>query len=368
MHVLLEVSPHAWELESFELKQQDLPSGIVPAESILANFFPSGVQAYWHGLASFNLVVHHSQQSLRPSAWRVSHAAAAFIRRVNPHVIHFDEGSRRMLLNLIELGTAPMVLTIHDPENHSGERHWRSELDRYFFLKRASRVLLYNRALQPEFARHYSLRGGHVRTTQLGVHHVFREWAVGPIPRGGRTVLFYGRLSQYKGLEVLYAAAPLVAQRVPNVRFVVAGRAAPNYRPPSPPRLTNGGSIDVIDQYIGNTHLANLLAGAHVVVCPYLDATQSGVVLTAFAFEKPVVATRVGGLPEYIDEGQTGLLVPPYDAEALAAALERILTDDELGDTLRSGIAGLARAGRLTWAAAARDTQAIYEELALGRR
>jgi glycosyltransferase involved in cell wall biosynthesis len=328
----------------------------------LARFFPEGVRAYWQELASFHLVVHHSRQSFRLSSLAVAHAAAKFINRLDPAVIHFDEGSRRMLLSLVELRGRPMVMTIHDPELHSGERRWRSDVYRRIFLSRASRVILYNRTFQTAFADRYGFPAHQIHTTRLGVHHIFREWSVGPVPHGGRTVLFYGRLSRYKGLETLYAAAPLVAERVPGVRFIVAGRPVAGYQPPPLPTLANGGRLELVDRYLGNREMADLLTRAHVVVCPYLDATQSGVVLTAFAFEKPLVATNVGGLPEYIDHGNTGLLVPPRNPTALAEALVQVLTNDDLVEHLRAGIARLGRDRLLDWSSTARDVREVYED------
>ncbi|MFM8409025.1 MAG: glycosyltransferase, partial [Alphaproteobacteria bacterium] len=69
---------------------------------------------------------------------------------------------------------------------------------------------------------------------------------------------------------------------------------------------------------------ADLFAASDVVVLPYRDGTQSGVVPLAWAHGRPVVTTAVGGLPEAVDDGATGLLVPPGDARALADALERV--------------------------------------------
>jgi glycosyltransferase involved in cell wall biosynthesis len=117
-----------------------------------------------------------------------------------------------------------------------------------------------------------------------------------------------------------------------------------------------------VDRYLGNREMADLLTRAHVVVCPYLDATQSGVVLTAFAFEKPLVATNVGGLPEYIDHGNTGLLVPPRNPTALAEALVQVLTNDDLVEHLRAGIARLGRDRLLDWSSTARDVREVYED------
>jgi glycosyltransferase involved in cell wall biosynthesis len=94
-------------------------------------------------------------------------------------------------------------------------------------------------------------------------------------------------------------------------------------------------------------------------VCPYVDATQSGVVMTAYAFDRPVVATRVGGLPEYVHDGQTGLLVAERDPVALAAALVSVLTNASLRDHLGEGIR-VARTTEFDWSRAARETVGVY--------
>lgn len=69
--------------------------------------------------------------------------------------------------------------------------------------------------------------------------------------------------------------------------------------------------------------LAGLLNDALFAVCPYKDATQSGVIQTAFSMDCPVIGTDVGALPEAIDNGVTGLIVPPCNSEALAHAIIR---------------------------------------------
>jgi glycosyltransferase involved in cell wall biosynthesis len=172
-------------------------------------------------------------------------------------------------------------------------------------------------------------------------------------------VLFFGRLSPYKGLDVLFEAAHSVAERVPGVHFVVAGRPNPGYEPPPLPSLPNGAKIEIINRYIPSAQLGELFGAAAVVVCPYLDATQSGVVLTAYAFDRPVVGTAVGGLPEYILHDQTGLVVPPRDPRALADSLAAVLRDRELHRRLTDGVRA-ARARYFNWERVAAETLAAY--------
>ena len=119
--------------------------------------------------------------------------------------------------------------------------------------------------------------------------------------------------------------------------------------------------MDIRDRYISNAETAALFREATVVVCPYRDATQSGVVLTAFAFDVPVVASDAGGLPEYVVSGQTGLVVPVGDAPATADAVCRILEARDYRDTLSNNIAA-ARTGSLGWRQAADAVVQVYDQ------
>ena len=91
------------------------------------------------------------------------------------------------------------------------------------------------------------------------------------------------------------------------------------------------------NEFVSVEKRAELFARAAVVVLPYVEASQSGVVPVAYSFAKPVVATAVGGLPEAIDDGKTGYLVPPRDEHALADAVVRLLRAPDLRHHLGEG-------------------------------
>ncbi len=90
------------------------------------------------------------------------------------------------------------------------------------------------------------------------------------------------------------------------------------------------------------------------VVCPYLDATQSGVVLTAYAFGKPVIATQVGGLPEYVHHGE--------NPDALAEAIIYLLQNPEKRRQMKKAIQQLAET-ELSWSRIAEQTVKVYEKV-----
>jgi glycosyltransferase involved in cell wall biosynthesis len=361
LHVMLELAPEGWSSSLFDVSPRRLPSGVIPAVPVLGPCMPDALGAYWQGARAFNLVVHNRRRSLHPAVWPVSYQAVQAIRRLRPDLVHFDGASLRLASALPALGRTPVVLSLHDPEAHSGEGNWRRAVAEWWPLHHAHRFILHNQAQRELFRAKRHLRPHQIDVIPLGVLDIFTEWIQAPLAPDQRTVLFFGRLSPYKGLDTLYEAACLVAAQVPQARFVVAGRPIGSYRAPATPALPNGGSIHLLSEYVPNAQLAELFQRSTLVVCPYNDATQSGVVLTAYAFRKPVVATRVGGLPEYVLHEETGLLVPPRDPAALAQALVALLAQPERRAAMVERIGQLA-ASSLSWESIADQTAAVYQQ------
>ena len=105
--------------------------------------------------------------------------------------------------------------------------------------------------------------------------------------------------------------------------------------------------VQIVDRYVPNEELGAYFSAADLVVQPYRSGTGSGVAQLAFGFQRPVLATRVGSLPEVIREGIDGWLVPPEDPVALASALEACLEPETL-QTLKNGAS--TAGDRFSWA------------------
>jgi glycosyltransferase involved in cell wall biosynthesis len=173
----------------------------------------------------------------------------------------------------------------------------------------------------------------------------------------GKRILFFGRIWAYKGLEYLIRAEPLITAQVPDARIVIAGRGEDfaRYRR----MMIHPDKFIVHNEYIADDMLIRLFREASIVVLPYIDGTISGVVPIACTFGKPVVATTVGILPEMVDDGGTGLLVPPRDEGALAQAIVRLLSDGRLRDELGRNAKRKVEA-TFSPAAVARQTLRVY--------
>lgn len=362
LHFLLDVSPESWNSSLFDVSPRKLNSGIIDADSVLSRCFPAGVRKYYNDCASFNLLIHNCPKSIHPASWWISRAAARFIRSIGPDIIQLDEPSLRVALSISSLIKSPICLYTHDPFPHSGEKNWRTTLARNLIYKHVRHFILHNAGQISKFSEYYSIPKKHVSSVPIGALDVFKEWERAQEQDDGKTILFFGRISPYKGLDVLFKAAPLIAEKIPGIRIIVAGRTIPGYTMPEPPDLKGNGAIKVISGYISNNQLATLFNESTVVVCPYIDATQSGVVLTSYAFNKPVVASDTGGLSEYVKHNQTGLLVRPGDASQLAEALTKLLSNTDLQITFKSGIHDLT-AGELSWDNIARQTCDVYKQM-----
>lgn len=159
------------------------------------------------------------------------------------------------------------------------------------------------------------------------------------IAADAEVMLFFGFVRAYKGLHVLLEAMPRIARARPKATLIVAGEFYEDESRYRQQIVRHGleSRVRMDNEYIPAEKVAAYFSAADVVVQPYTSATQSGVVQTAFHFERPVIVTNVGGLAEVVGDGQAGLVVPPGDSAALAAACIRFFEED-LGERLEAGV------------------------------
>jgi glycosyltransferase involved in cell wall biosynthesis len=189
------------------------------------------------------------------------------------------------------------------------------------------------------------------------------RFAAEPHPVAGRVVMV-ARLAAPKRADLAVRALARVRARVPSATLRLIGDGPDR---PGVERLAAELGVGEAVEVLGTrSDVPALLAEAS---CLLLASDYEGcplTVLEAMAAGVPVVATRVGGVPELVDEGETGLLAPAGDADGIAAALEQVLSDAVLARRL--GSAGRERARReYSRARMAAETVAVYDELLRGR-
>ncbi len=268
----------------------------------------------------------------------------------SPEILHIQEGhvqytgwtilsSRKRHL--------PIVLTVHDPVQHSGgisKDGWRWKVVKWF-RRKATRVIVHGPRMQAGLEELDARIAGRIDVIPHGILGCASvEDDVSRYEPG--TFLFFGRIQPYKGLRYFLDAGDILHSRGHRFRLVVAGTGSDLEQQRK--RIASPAWIELIDRYISTAEVPELFRRAMGVVLPYTDATQSGVSAMAFAFARPVIATSVGDVPDVVIDGQTGLIVPPRDGKALADAMEKLLLDRRLRDSLATGAARSAKE-RLSW-------------------
>lgn len=138
-----------------------------------------------------------------------------------------------------------------------------------------------------------------------------------------RVLLFFGFVRKYKGLQYLLEAMKLLKERDFKVQLWVVGDFGEDKEEyvEQIRAFEIGDQVQMVEGYVPDDEVEKYFAASDLVVLPYLSATQSGIVQIAFGFEKPVLVTEVGGLPDVVTNGKTGYVVEPRSAETIAEAI-----------------------------------------------
>jgi glycosyltransferase involved in cell wall biosynthesis len=282
-----------------------------------------------------------------------------YIRDNDYDVVHFNGASGFQLYFHFLLRDKHKVNTVHDYILHTGESKLLPDITNRF-LNKIYTLLDYEfiqhyQFLSRSFSEFYKVKRRRVHTVYCGPLEIYREFATSTVHEETRTVIFFGRISRYKGVDCLIKAMSIVKNRMPDARTIIAGAGDFWFD------FDNDGSFEIYNYHIPNDELVHMIQRASVVVAPYNDATHSAVLMTAFAFSKPVIASAVGGIPEVIRDNVTGRLVPPGDPYALAESILDLLSNPEKREYIKTNIEHECHEGRLSWDKIAADTVRVYE-------
>jgi glycosyltransferase involved in cell wall biosynthesis len=293
--------------------------------------------------------------------WQRNRYIMQQVRKFGADLLHVQQGSLWFNIGMMMNRELPLIVTVHDAEPHPGDRDSRKTPQwlRKLAFQRADGIIVHTRYVQDILrnklhlgSKPYSV----IPHIQIGqAKHSHKEES-DDCP----CILFFGRIWAYKGLEYLIRAEPLIAKCVRNFHILIAGVGEDMQRyirmMEHPERFT------IINRYIPNEEADRIFTQSDIVVLPYVESSQSGVIPMAYTCGKPVIATRVGGLPEMIQHGVTGLLVAPRNEKQLADAITTLLEDRDR--RVRMGKAGKDYIERACApSVVARETVAVYRDV-----
>ena len=303
------------------------------------------------------------------------------LRRWKPDIIHFQwvpfplvDGFFLRRFRKI----APLVLTVHDTEPFHGAPSSRLQLVGVVStFKCFGHYIVHTQYSKEALVSQLGLPEERISVIPHGVFSYYRELVnetektqEEPKISGKKKALFLGVLKPYKGVDILLQAFARLPEEVARDTILqIVGY--PKMPIESLKALARDLGVEekvLWDlRFVKEAEVAAYFARSDVVVLPYRRIDQSGVLMIALAFGKPIVASRVGGFAETIQDGVHGFLVEPGNVESLAQALTRLLVDDEMRAQMANAVERLARE-ELSWNNIAKQTLRLYQTIARERR
>jgi len=244
------------------------------------------------------------------------------IYKEKPDIIHCNECSPWLSLFLPFLVKFPIITTIHDVNPHPGSRKFDQIIGKWMHIKFSDCLIVHG-----EKAKKKLRTNKKCYVVPHGDYSFFLGYINGVISEEDSTILFFGRIAEYKGLEYLIRSIPIISTDFPDIKLIIAGDGNfSEYKN----MILDDRHYEIHNRWIPDEEIPSFFQRAKIIVLPYIEVTQSGIIPIAYAFKKPVVATTVGSIPEVVEHGKTGLLVPPKDVTALADAITKLLKNDKL--------------------------------------
>lgn len=251
------------------------------------------------------------------------------------------------------------VMTIHDPIQHSNTKNYAMhERARIRCFQWSNSFILLNSIQADEFCTRYNINRERISISRLGAYNSISDFAVPNDKINKPYIIYFGLISPYKGLEYLLEAMLEVHKSHPETCLLIAGKGELYFD------VSSYKELDYIiweNRYIGVSELVGYVRHSLFAVCPYKDATQSGVVQTAFALNTPVLATNVGNLPRAVDDEKFGKIVPPCDSEALGRAINYLLDNPIEIEEKRKNIMNIWMPS-MSWTSIALDYIKVYSK------
>lgn len=285
------------------------------------------------------------------------------INNFRPDIVHLQGGHLWFSL-VLPLVRYPVISTFHDAQPHPGQGYLRrffTKFMMYFTQRYSKHIIVHGKSVKSIMKKRFNLSDDVITTIPMG------EISVASFKRRGRkdptndesVVLFFGAIQKYKGLEYLIKAEPLITEQVPTAKLIIAGKG--DFREYEK-MIAHKDKFLIYNYYISDEEAGKLFQQCSLVVLPYIEASYSGVIYPAYGFKKPVVVTDVGGLPEVVDDGITGFIVPPKNPEALADAIVKLLKDEKLRRNMGEKAYKKLKTD-LSWDKIAEKTIVVYEKV-----
>lgn len=343
------------------------------------------------GLTFFNLWPPASDN--RTATGRISRVLRHYVRLIRytaiakPKVFHILWNSkvqffdRTLLMLYYKAMGKNIALTAHNVNQarRDGNDTWLNRLTLRMQYALTDHIFVHTQKMKDELIADFGVRDHVVTVIRHPINDAFPDTDLTPkeakrrlgLEDHDKAILCFGRIKPYKGIEHLLEAFRILAKRDESYRLIIAGEVEKRnvgyldqIRQMIPSELECRGQVMLKAQFIPDEEMEVYLKAADVMVLPYNEIFQSGVLFLGYSFGLPVIATDVGSFKEEIVEGRTGFVCRRGDPKDLADAIEKYFNSDLYRDLDKTRTEIKDHAGlHHSWAAVAELTRGAYTQL-----
>lgn len=324
---------------------------------------------------------------------KVSRVVAYYARLIGyawsaqPKIFHilwnnkFQLFDRTLLTLYYKVRGKKIVLTAHNVNRARRDGHdsFANRLSLRMQYRLADHIFVHTEKMKKELLEEFGVSDNAVSIIPFGINNAVPETKLNPaeakewlgVSHSDKTMLFFGNIRPSKGLQYLLPAFERLVSRDASYRLIIAGRCSKQFSRewekvrPAATRLSKQGLVILRNEFIPDDEMEIYFKAADVLVLPYTDIFQSGVLFLGYSFGLPVVATDVGSLRDDIVPYRTGFVCHPCDAADLARAIETYFESDLFANlNLRRQEIREYASERHSWELVAEMTRNVYSRLA----
>jgi glycosyltransferase involved in cell wall biosynthesis len=221
---------------------------------------------------------------------------------------------------------------IHDVKPHAATKNYALiDLFQSWQIARSDLLVVYGHTLKQMLMTRFKIKPERVLVSWHGVNRVNDSKYHQNSSNSLKYITLSGRLDKYKGIDLFLDAARYFQEHHADIRFVLAGRGDLSEYQDRIDSLTN---LTIVNRFLSNDEVDELMIQSFAVLLPYIDASQSGVIPIAYYNGCPVIVSDVGGLREAVIEGETGYVFERGNLSQAIERIEAVVKNHELRDTL----------------------------------
>ena len=238
------------------------------------------------------------------------------VRKEHFYAIYFESLHTWNLPIMMMSGKAKTYQVIHEVIPHEGDSQVKMvNLMNKAMVKFADTIVLRNKTYIQDMIDRYGIRADRVKYLEL-----WRRYPDYTTPVHSGRVLFFGRINPYKGADNLLEIVCLCS----DIQFDVIGRVDPQMQDVVD-QLAKEKNVKLNNDYVADAEMREAFINCDWAIVPYNSASQSGIIIDAYKYSRPVIAFAVGAIPEQVDDGKSGYLIEAGDNQKFAAKLKEAM-------------------------------------------